>query len=277
MRTSGEQLPSYDELCKILSSEESRIITKEKENLHYADFSTVINLLNSFNLPTNFFTENIKFEEWKDLVLFEQVTSLFSNLAENIFNSKDDISKKELFNNLYDYLSEEDTLEKSDLIFVFGSKSTFRIEKAIELFNKGYAKKILVSGKCPFYEQDKVIKSEAEILAEFAIKQGVPKEVIIIEDRSITVPDNVKCSLNLLEKLNIPHKSIVLINSPFSQRRGWTHFQKFSDNDTKLFRSNTDKVSDQFSRDGWYKDKTGIKVILKEFFGLRVSELINTG
>lgn len=274
MRTSAVQLPSYEELLAILEKEGKRDIASDKEDLHYADFSSIINLLNSFNLPTSFFTEAITFEDWKDVQMFESSVLIFNTLAQAIYSNKDS-SKVELLNNLYDYLSEQDTLEKADLLFVFGAKSIFRIEKAIDLFNQGYASKIVISGHGPFYEGEAQLP-EANRLAQFAAEHGITMENIIVENESITVPDNVKRSLNLLEKLGRAHGKIILINSPFSQRRGWAHFQKFSPVGTEFIRINTNKVSPQFSRDGWYKDIDGIKTILKEFFGLRVSELINT-
>lgn len=67
-------------------------------------------------------------------------------------------------------------------------------------------------------------ETDAETLAKFAIKHGIQEEDIILEKTSVTVPDNVKASLNLLESLNIPHHSFILINSPFSQRRGFAHY-----------------------------------------------------
>lgn len=275
MRRSSTQLPCYEELLSILSTEDRRGISVDKKDKHYADFSAIVNLLKSFNLPTSFFADDIKFEDWKDVSLFKKTISIFDELSDAIYTNKEDQSKKELLDALYDYLSEQDSIEKADILFVFGAKSTFRIEKAIDLFNRGYAPKILISGHGPFYE-GKVELPEADRLAQFTIENGIPEEAIIIENESITVPDNVKRSLNLLEKINISHKKIILVNSPFSQRRGWAHFQKMSPDGTEFIRINTDKVSPQFSKDGWYKDIDGIKVVLKEFFGLRVSELINT-
>mgnify|MGYP001602701237 FL=1 len=148
-------------------------------------------------------------------------------------------------------------------------------EKAIELFKAGYAPKILISGKSPFYEREKVETSEAEILAKFATERGVPEGSIILEKEALSVPDNAKRSLNLLEKESIPHRKIILANSPFSQRRGWAHFSKFSKPGTKLIRANAG-ASNQFSRDGWYHDKVGVQGVVKEFWGLRLSEILNT-
>ncbi len=275
MRTSPTQLPTYEELQKILTSKAVRKIPQEKGSVHYADFSTSIELLKSYNLPTEFFARDFKFEDFGDKKLFSETVAMFNSLINDILNSQDDRTKQKLFNHLYDYLSEQDPPEKADLIFVFGAKQTFRIEKAIDLYKKGYALKILVSGRSPSYENENTV-SEAESFAQFAIEHGVSKEDIIIEKESITVPDNVKRSLNLLEGENIKHDSIILVNSTFSQRRGWAHFNKMSKAGTKLIRANVDKVSDAFSKDGWYKNETGTKVIVKEFFGLRMSEILNT-
>ncbi|OYV83504.1 MAG: hypothetical protein B7X04_03910 [Parcubacteria group bacterium 21-54-25] len=275
MRTSPTQLPTYKELQKILASETTREIPHDKEGVHYADFSTIIELLESFNLPTEFFIKDFKFEDFDDDKLFNKTVAMFNDLIDGILNSQDDTAKQELLNNLYDYLSEQDESEQADLIFVFGAKQTFRIEKAVDLYKKGYAPKILVSGRSPSYENENTT-SEAEIFAQFAIKHGVPQDNIIVEKESITVPDNVKRSLNLLERESIKHDSIILVNSAFSQRRGWAHFNKMSEVGTKLIRANVDKISDTFSRDAWYKNETGTKVIMKEFFGLRMSEILNT-
>ncbi len=222
MRTSPTQLPSYTELCQILASEALRPIPTEREHIHYSDFTTIIDieLLKSYNLPTQFFEKDIQFEVLQDESLFAEVSSMFDNLVGHILSSQDDPSHQILFNNVYNYLSETDVPEQADLIFVFGSKATFRTQKAVKLYQDGLAPKILISGKGPFYQQDTTATTEAEILNQFAIQQGVPSESIILEKESITVPDNVKRSLNLVEKMNIPHKSIILVNSPFSQRRG---------------------------------------------------------
>lgn len=271
MRTEPFQLPSYEELLSILKHEDTRTIPIEKERNHYAEFSTLCALLQEYDMPSKLFEETVKFEDLENPAFFAHITSLFSDLVKNILHTE----RQNLFDAVYDYLSEADTLQKADIIFVFGSKSTLRIERAVELYKQGYAPKIMISGKGPFYEQKETL-SEAEKLGQYAIDHGVPQEALILEKESITIPDNVKRSLNLLEKKSIPHESIILVNSPFSQRRGWAHFSKMSEVGTTLIRVNARTVYRQFSKDGWYKDEVGVKVIVKEFFSLRFSELLNT-
>ncbi len=275
MRTNSTQFPTYKELQEILAFEAQREIPREKENVHYADFSTIIKLLRAFNLSTDFFTENLKFRDLANKTLFNEITGVFESLKNNILSTQKDSRIRKLFDDVYNYLSREDSLNKSDLIFVFGAKQTFRIEKAVCLYKQGYAPKILVSGKSPYYEKT-VTKSEAEKFAEFAIKHGVPQEDIILEKESITIPDNVKRSLNLLENKSVKHDKIILVNSPFSQRRGWAHFNKMSKIGTTILRTNSDKVSDIFTKNSWYKNEIGTKIIVKEFFNLRIGELLNT-
>jgi hypothetical protein len=276
MRTQSIQLPSYIELCNILSFEANRQVPSKKENIHYTDFSCIIELLREFKLSTQFFDSSFKFIDFQNPRLFNEVTSIFSDLVDNILEAQNDKNKKILFNKLYDYLSENDIKQKVDIIFVFGSQTTFRTQKAINLYKDGYAPKILISGKCPFYKNSKDIIPEAKKLAEFAMENGIPKNDIILEQESITLPDNVKRSLNMLESKNIPHNSFILVNSPFSQRRGWAHFNKFSTADTKLIRCNVDTISYKYSKDGWYKNEDGAKTIVKEFIALKMGEIINS-
>lgn len=273
MRTQSTQLPSYIELCKILSSEANRKIPFEKKNIDYTDFSSIIKLLKYFNLPTNFFDSYFRFIDFKNPILFKEINLMFTNLINNILKTQNDTSKK-YYDELYDYLSESDQIQNSDIIFVFGSNTTFRIEKAIKLYKNGYSSKILISGKRPFYEQINNIIPEARRLADFALSNGVPEGDLILEKESITIPDNVKSSLNMLENKNIPHNSIILVNSPFSQRRGWVNFNQFSVNGTKLIRCNVDIISEKYSKDGWYKNEVGVKTIIKEFISLRMGEIV---
>lgn len=270
------QLPTYTELKQILASEGRRLVPDSKMEQHFVDFSYAIDLADSLGISSSFFSENIEFDELKDETLFHKVEDTFNSLITAILKAQNDTQKQTKFNILYDYLSKQDSLVTADIIFVFGSKQTFRMEKAIKLYKDGWAPKIMVSGRSPQYEGAETQRSEAEVLGEFAVECGIPEDDIILEKESITIPDNVKRSLNLLENLAVPHARIILVNSPFSQRRGWAHFSKFSNNDTELIRANVDNVSEHFSRDGWYKSEVGTKVVVKELFGLRVSTLLNT-
>lgn len=75
------------------------------------------------------------------------IEDLVNKAFEKINNAK--LSKEVLqkLYNLWDYLAEEDALEKSDLIFVFGGKGAGRAKEAAKLYKEGWASKILFSGR----------------------------------------------------------------------------------------------------------------------------------
>ena len=273
-RNSFSQLPSFGELQNILDAETKRDLPKGKNNLHYFDFSVLIDLAKHFDVDAQILVSEYTDKDIAQKDLLEIGKSFIEELKSKILNhelSSEDIAH---LNKVYDYLSEEDSLEKSDLIFVFGSKTPLRIEKAIELYNKQLSKIILVSGKGPHYA-DGSAETEASIYAKAAINAGVPKDSIIIEDQSITIPDNVRSSLNLLEEKNTSHDSIILVNSPYTQRRAWAHFKKYTPDTIKLIRVNSD-TGDQYKRDSWYKNSSGIDVIFGEFLKAKVAVSLNT-
>ncbi|MCP4298671.1 MAG: YdcF family protein, partial [Proteobacteria bacterium] len=74
---------------------------------------------------------------------------------------------------------------KSQLEF---SRAADRILKGIELVKNGVAKKLLISGGTGSLTNP--LKSEATLLAEFAIRQGVPKDKIIVEANSRNTYEN---------------------------------------------------------------------------------------
>ncbi len=204
---------------------------------------------------------------------FQLATETLDMVVKRVWSGK---LAEQLYDAVYVYLSEEDKLsdDTQDIIFVFASLSTLRIEKAIELYRQGLAKRIMISGFGLFYKKDKTEKSEAERLRDFAIENGVTAKDVIVETKSITIPDNVKSSLNLLESSGIEHKNMVLLNSPFAQRRGWAHFNKFSEG-VNFLRVNAG-VSEAFSKNACYKNEIGTRVVLNEFIKMKSAELLNT-
>lgn len=263
-------LPTIAELKKIIAQETKRPLPREKESIHYADFSSTKNLLNAFELSTDYFNQELTFEDLEKHQLFSEVNILGIKLLANILKNPDNTK---IYNQVYDYLTEVDKPKKSDLIFVFGAKTLSRVEKAIELYQNDIASKILFSGGNPFYDQNK--KAEAEIYKEFAMQAGVLEQDIITETKSITIPDNIRTSLNQLDTMGMKFKSITLVNSPYAQRRGWAVFKKYTSDSTTIYRVNC-ATAEKFSRDNWYKNEEGIKVIFNELVKLKLAVILNT-
>lgn len=270
MRTHFTALPSLAELKKIMAAETIRDIPKTKETAHYADFSLARALLRHFQLPDLYFDQNLTFSDLEKDDLLEVINTTANELLEKILSSPPEIA---LYNAIYDYLAEEDSPQPSELIFVFGAKTPARIEKAIELYQEGLAPKMLLSGGNPFYAQSHI--SEAEQYQKIAISRGVRAEDIIIEPKSITIPDNLGASFKLLASRGQEVKSFILINSPYAQRRGWCVFKKHTLEEVKLYRVNS-STADQFTRANWFKNPDGAKVVFNELVKLKLTVILNT-
>lgn len=76
------------------------------------------------------------------------------------------------------YKNLEDDKEKRDVIFVSGSSKAveYRLPKAIQLYREGRANKILFSGGVVW---EGTTITEANLLRQAAIEQGVPEEDIL--------------------------------------------------------------------------------------------------
>ncbi len=101
---------------------------------------------------------------------------------------------------------------KSQLEF---SGAADRILKGIELVKNGVAKKLLISGGTGSLTNPS--KSEATLLAEFAIRQGVPKDKIIVEANSRNTYENAVETEKLVRSHDL--KSLILVTSAFHMYR----------------------------------------------------------
>ena len=253
-----------------MAQEAKRALPKGKESIHYAEFSAAKKLLNTFKLSIDYFEQDLTFVDLEKYDLITEVNNTGSILLRNILANPQLI---EIYNQVYDYLAEEDEHTQSDLLFVFGAKTASRAEKAIELYQQGLAPKIMFTGGSPFYAQKE--KSEATIYKEIALQAGLPEKDIITETKSITIPDNIRTSLNQLDAIQMKFKNITLINSPYAQRRGWAVFKKYTPNIINIYRVNC-ATAEKFSRDHWYRNEEGIKVIFNELVKLKLAVILNT-
>ena len=125
---------------------------------------------------------------------------------------------------VWDYMHLNHQLEKADCLLVFGSSDMLPAHRACDLFFEGYAPVIVFSGK---YGSKSILQiPEAELYAEIAVKRGVPKEVVFIEDQSTSIGENIMFSKALIEKANIPHQKIIVVQKPYMERRVYAAFKK---------------------------------------------------
>ncbi len=97
-----------------------------------------------------------------------------------------------------DYIFLDDTDLKGDIAFVFGTWNAWKesVEKAVELYKNGSIPKIIFSGGVN--KKTGIIESEA--MTEEAIKLGVPRNDVLIENKSTNTLENVLFSLEVIDK-----------------------------------------------------------------------------
>ena len=117
-----------------------------------------------------------------------------------------------------DYLLVETPIEKADIVLVFGNNGRGSLAKrAAELYVRGYAKKIVVSGGV----RGMHTRKEANDIADRLCKMGIPEADILIEDAAMNTGENVTLSKALVAKeIGLENvKSVIAVGSIVAARR----------------------------------------------------------
>lgn len=259
------QLPAVTELKKIMEKEAWRDPAKGKENKHYPDFKLAVEWMKLIGLDDQIFCSNFPWEE-----VLGRGLELGKSVVEKTLGASDE----DIYKRIVEYLGDADEPRKADLIFVFGSKSPLRMEKAIELWGRGMATKIFVTGGHPNYESG---PAEAEVYRQLAVGRGVPEDAIIIEPQSITIADNVRRSLNLFEEIGLEYGRMILVTNWFAMRRSWAFMMKYIPAEYKLYRVISEvKEGGDFDPKLWWKNPNGIRVVFNEFVKMKTGVALNT-
>lgn len=109
---------------------------------------------------------------------------------------------------------------------VLGSHDTRVAEHAVNLFLQGYSPDIIFSGGLGRLTEGQFTKTEAETFADIAIKRGVAKEKILIENKSTNTGENIQFTKELLFNRGLHFNSFILVQKPYMERRTYATFKK---------------------------------------------------
>ncbi|XP_041373800.1 uncharacterized protein SCO4629-like isoform X2 [Gigantopelta aegis] len=129
-------------------------------------------------------------------------------------------------NKLWNYMQMGHTIEKADVILVCGSNDTRTAEFATQMYRDGLADWLLFSGNEGLLTKGKWTQPEAKVFEEVAVGLGVPKEVIIVEPRATNTGENMLYSHRALERAGLTPTSIILVHTPYMERRTYATFMK---------------------------------------------------
>ena len=166
-----------------------------------------------------------------------------------------------------------DTPIKSDAIFLPGGSHPEQPEYAAELYKQGLAKWIVPSGgvsvkrdkwpgvrsKADIYNGD--YQTDCEFFTDVLIKNGVPTEAIVGEDKSGHTRDNAFFSRKAVDEKVIEIKTAIIVCKAFHARRCLMLYQMaFPDVSFTVCPVSCYNIT----KDNWYKTEAGIDRVMGE-------------
>lgn len=182
-----------------------------------------------------------------------------------------------VIDDISDFIFLQDEMQKADIIFIPGGSHPELGEYAAELWKQGFASLVMPSGgvsvktgkfngvksKKELYDKD--YKTDCEFLADVLIKNGVPENSIIWEDKSGYTKENAVFSRTIADKNNLHITKAILCCKSFHARRSLMCYQ-LAFPDTEFFVYPVPYYQDNMliSKENWYKTEAGIKRVLGE-------------
>jgi len=115
---------------------------------------------------------------------------------------------------------------KSDAILVLCSHDKRVAERGAQLFLEGWAPLLIFSGGLGTITGGMWDEPEADQFAAVAIDLGVPKEKILLENKSTNTGENILFTKALLAARNLNPEKFILVQKPYMERRSFATFRK---------------------------------------------------
>lgn len=146
---------------------------------------------------------------------------------------------------------------KADVIVVLAGEQTGeRINYAVNLYKKGYSKKLLLTGWSQSRMADTAFKMKDQ-----ALKMGVPEDAILMETKSTSTYENAAFSKEIIDDNSF--NKVILVTSSYHSRRSKYVFQKVLNKQMKIISCPAD-VS-YFKPNGWWNSKKGRRTLIDEY------------
>lgn len=154
------------------------------------------------------------------------------------------------------YLSPSDKLTKPDVIIVI-SGSDDRVEHAINLYQRGFASKMIFSGAAK-----KGPVSNAKAMQTEASRAGVLNDDIILEEKATSTYENAIFTKGIIKSQGF-HK-IILVTSPYHQRRAYETFRYVLRGLGVQILNSPSSDESSWKADSWWYSKEDSKITKNE-------------
>jgi len=136
------------------------------------------------------------------------------------------LTTDDLARRLWDYMRLGHALTAADVILVLGSNDVRVGEHGARLFLRGLAPLMVCSGHVGRLTAGHFEKSEAETFADAAVRLGVPRSAILLEDASTNTGENIDRSRALLASRGVHPRRVIVVQKPYMERRAWATFKR---------------------------------------------------
>ncbi|MDE6595225.1 MAG: YdcF family protein [Oscillospiraceae bacterium] len=183
----------------------------------------------------------------------------------------------DLIKEIGDFIFVEDEPQKCNVIITVGGSFPQIAEKAAELYKSGFSEYVLAGGgvsvktgvfagvkdKNEIYNGD--YKTECDFYEDVLIKNGVPKEAIVREDKSGHTRANAEYAAAVLKEQGIPTEKIILVCKRFHARRCLMFFQSyFPETEIFIVPADIGNGETNVTKDNWHTSPYGIKRVMGE-------------
>ncbi|HEY8108612.1 MAG TPA: YdcF family protein [Patescibacteria group bacterium] len=154
------------------------------------------------------------------------------------------------------FIAPRDDLKKTDaIVVVSGGETATRADAGIRLWKDGWGRTLVFAGAAA----DRGT-SNAKVMQQRAISQGVPLAATIVEEQSRTTNENARFLKPVFEAQDI--RSAILVTSPYHARRTTVTFRREFG---KGYEFRIYPASDsRWARSSWWQDAGTIRLTVSE-------------
>lgn len=162
---------------------------------------------------------------------------------------------------------------RSDIIFVPGNGYPQMAEQAADLYKKGYAPFVLPSGRYSIVDKKfsgvlaraecykGEYETEWEFLRDVLIRNGVPEDGILREDKATFTYENAKYSRQVTDTMGLEVKHAILCCKTYHARRSLMYYQLLYP-ETEFFVVPVD--ADGITKENWRTTEKGVEAVTGE-------------
>jgi uncharacterized SAM-binding protein YcdF (DUF218 family) len=127
---------------------------------------------------------------------------------------------------IWDYHHLDHQLAPADAILVLCSHDKAVAKRGAELFLKAMAPLLIFAGGLGVITRRLWNEPEADQFAAIAVEMGVPRERILVENRSTNTGENVQFTKRLLAERGLDPHTFIVVQKPYMERRSYATFRK---------------------------------------------------